>query len=85
MERGGGFAVVAHDIICFLEGGSQGHSERRGEEKKSNVCFPKRLCSVCGREGPLSRVVEMAVWLTDRQTKRPLNGQGEIGRKVEAD
>lgn len=25
---GGGLAVVAHNIICFVEGGSQGHSER---------------------------------------------------------
>lgn len=29
-EAGGEFAVVAHDIICFVEGGSQGHSKRRG-------------------------------------------------------
>lgn len=29
-KQRGEFAVVAHDIICFVEGGSQGHSKRRG-------------------------------------------------------
>lgn len=75
--------MVAHDIICFVEGGSQGHSERRGG-KKTDVCFPERLC-VCGREGPVSREEETAGRQTDRQTEWQVYGQEETGRRVEAD
>lgn len=57
---------------------------QRGEEEKTDVCFPKRLCSVCGREGPVSRE-ETAGRQTDRPTERQVNGQEEIGRKAEAD
>lgn len=54
-RRTGDFAVVEPDIICFVEGDSRGHSEERGEEEKTDVCFPKRFGSVCGREDPASR------------------------------
>lgn len=66
-ERRGGrgeFAVVAHNMFCFVEGGSQGHSE--GDEEKTDVC----LCNVCGRKGPVRQQEEKAGRQTDRQMDR---------------
>lgn len=34
-SRKGEFSVVAHDIICFVQGGSSGHSE----ESRKRVMF----------------------------------------------
>ncbi len=68
--------MVAHDIICFVEGGAQGHCERRGG--KTDVCFPKRLCSVCGRE---AQSAEWRRQLADRQTDRQAGEQTGGDRK----
>lgn len=82
--RGGGggrgeFAVVAHDIICFVEGGSRGHSERR-----KRLMFVFLRGSVCGIEGPVSREEETAGrqtdGQTDRQTGERTRGDGKEGR-----
>lgn len=46
-----------------------------GEEERTDGCFPKRLCSVCGREGPVSRE-EGDGRLADRHT------DGEAGERT---
>lgn len=43
---------------------------QRKEEGKTDVCFPKRLCTVCGREGPAGRGKQSAEWHADRQKER---------------
>lgn len=76
--------MVAHNMICFVEGGSQGHSER--EEEKTDVCSPKRLCNACGRKGPVSQEEEKASgrqtdrWI-DGWRERQVNRLEEMGRK----
>lgn len=79
-ERKGEFAVVAHNMICFVEGGSQGHSE--GDEEKTDVCSVQ-----CVRQkGPSQPTGGEDGW-TDRQTQmegktgEQTGGDGKKGRR----
>lgn len=78
MEGGVCFGSTLFALWKETPGDTQG-----GQEGKTDVCFPKRLCCVCGRKGPASKERELVEWQADRQTER--DGQAEAGRKAPAE